>query len=75
MKTNYLDTEIRHLEELESANELIPLEIEQLAEYKAIKEQLILSGVVKSFCECTDNPMKIEMTVSRCASCCEIVKD
>jgi len=39
------------------------------------KEQLILSGVVKSFCECTDNPIKIEMTVSRCASCCEIVKD
>ena len=38
-------------------------------------KQLLINGVVKSFCECTDEPMRLAMSLTKCAACQKIVED
>lgn len=38
-------------------------------------EKLTLTSVVESFCLCTDDPMRLEYSMTKCASCKKIVEN
>jgi hypothetical protein len=43
--------------------------------FESEKKQLTIHSVVKSFCECTDEPMRLAMSLTKCAACQKIVED